>query len=545
MELFGLLEASLAEKEISPSDDLVDLINKRINPPKPVTKDEVYIRTMFLVSDQINSYGGRFPQEELAKIVELVIDSPVMVGHKKEKLPIARNFKAELVEKDNVKWVKVWFYWLKSAEGALSLKENIDHGIYKECSVAFLFELPECSICKEDMRKCPHIPFKNYPIADNQDDKPCTSGVHSKAYFNYRGINQVLETSLVYRGAVPNTSISDELSFYRKEKIIPLEFVDFNYPFVSQTHSNIFFHLEDLSSLGGEFLVEPLYQGIRAQIHKSNQEVRIFDKNGNEISQKFPSLQNAIRQYDKDFILDGEIVKYRGKSRIPRQELFEYLFNSTSRDDFGFRFKLFDILYLNSDLTFLPLEQRKKIIEENFEDNSPVQKVRYQKAEANDLPSFIRRISSSEGAVIKLISSSYFSPQSWWLYKKNLEIDCLVKKVEKNKGGTYNYLCAISRNPEVKPKLDTPEGCAIESQDGLVDLGTTYSTHLEAKVGDVICVHADMIEKSQNGYRWVAPKVMEVRKDKNCSDSFSILERMCSCGLNLTSRSSEVKLKLD
>jgi hypothetical protein len=165
-ELLGKIEAKLQENFVGQtggeeiSDELIFLINSRIKPPKPVTKADVYIRTMFLVSDEVNSYGGRFPIEELPKIAELVIDSPVIVGHTKEKLPIARNFKAELAERNGKKWVKVWFYWLKNSKDALSLKENIDHGIYKECSLGFVFEFPECGICGEDMRRCQHIPFK-------------------------------------------------------------------------------------------------------------------------------------------------------------------------------------------------------------------------------------------------------------------------------------------------------------------------------------------------------------------------------------------------
>lgn len=67
-----------------------------------MTKEDIYVRTMFLVSDEVNSYGGRFPLKELFNIVDLVIDSPVMLGHIKERLPIARNFKTEVP--DQISW---------------------------------------------------------------------------------------------------------------------------------------------------------------------------------------------------------------------------------------------------------------------------------------------------------------------------------------------------------------------------------------------------------------------------------------------------------
>lgn len=205
--LLGKIEACLAEKEIEVSDDLVFLINTRIKPPLSVRKEDIYIRAMYLVSDQVNSFGGCFPLEEHPKLAELLVDSPVLVGHSKERLPIARNFKADLAEKDGANWIKVYFYWLKNSPEAESLKENIDHGIYKECSIAFSFEFPECSICKQDMRRCQHIPFRTYQ--DENENQV-------QAHFNYRNIIRVLETSLVSRGAVFGTSITNELYLFQK-----------------------------------------------------------------------------------------------------------------------------------------------------------------------------------------------------------------------------------------------------------------------------------------------------------------------------------------
>lgn len=205
--LLGKLDVLLAEKGIEVSDDLVFLINTRIKPPLPVKKEDIYIRAMYLVSDQVNSFGGCFPVDEHPRLAELLVDSPVLVGHSKEKLPIARNFKADLVEKDGANWIKVYFYWLKNSPEAESLKENIDHGIYKECSIGFSFEFPECSICKQDMRRCQHIPFRAYQTED---------GHQTQAHFNYRNITKVHETSLVYRGAVSGTSITNELNLFQK-----------------------------------------------------------------------------------------------------------------------------------------------------------------------------------------------------------------------------------------------------------------------------------------------------------------------------------------
>ncbi len=579
-ELLGKIEARLQEREEEISDELIFLINSRIKPPKPVTKEDVYVRAMFLASDEVNSYGGRFPTEELPNIANLVIDSPVIVGHTKEKLPIARNFKAELVERNERNWVKVWFYWLRNSKDALSLKENIDHGIYKECSLGFVFEFPECSICGEDMRRCQHIPFRTYQTEDGQKE----------AFFNYRNITRVLETSLVYRGAVPNTSMSDELLLYQKHdckgqgcklgriykdvvegaldkaglsdkvelvggvcdegysdhdldiicppqlevlvlealpqsyrskihfaqslsepKIAPFEFIAPAKPQKTNSSSNEIFDLDDFASLQGEFLIEPKYDGVRAQIHKRDKEVRILTDEGNRIESKFPHLVKDVLARDQEsFILDGEIVKYKGNSRLSHKEVAGYIHEKDNPpDDFHFKFKFFDILYLDGDNTALfPLEERKELLEKSFADTDFIHKVKYEKSTAEELPSKIKSVATSEGAMIKRKDSKYSDHRAWYKWKRHHELDVLVTGVEKNRGGSYNYACAVG------------------SRSDPILIGTTYSTSVQAKVGDIIRVRVDYVTKSDDRFTWYAPRVLDRRSDKKEPDPISILERM-------------------
>jgi len=172
----------------------VNLINQNIKPPVPLEASQVLIRAMYIVSDATNSYQGRFDRSDLPSIAKLFIDSPVLIGHDKSGLPVARNFWAETVEKDGQLWIKSYFYWLKDVEGANRLRLNIDSGIYKECSVSFTYAMPECSACGKDIRFCGH------QVGDG-------------VFFYYRGVEKILETSLVYRGSVPDTSMTNQLDF--------------------------------------------------------------------------------------------------------------------------------------------------------------------------------------------------------------------------------------------------------------------------------------------------------------------------------------------
>ena len=63
----GRVIARLAEPTEALPPDLVALINQNVKPPTPVTADDVYVRAMYIVSDQVNSFGGRFPVDEHAR----------------------------------------------------------------------------------------------------------------------------------------------------------------------------------------------------------------------------------------------------------------------------------------------------------------------------------------------------------------------------------------------------------------------------------------------------------------------------------------------
>jgi DNA ligase-1 len=57
-------------------------------------------------------------------------------------------------------------------------------------------------------------------------------------------------------------------------------------------------------------LVEDKYDGIRAQAHCSGDEVQIFSRTCDEITESFPELSDALAGLPKDAILDGEIVAW-------------------------------------------------------------------------------------------------------------------------------------------------------------------------------------------------------------------------------------------
>jgi hypothetical protein len=177
-------------------DFLVNQINKNIRPPRKATAENVNIRVMYLLNNLVNSHGGRFKRADLVSLSRLIIDTSVLIGHDRSSAPLARNFHAEIEQKEETLWLKSYFYWPKSNDGEPDrLLEKIDSGILKECSISFIYTMPQCSECGQDIRNCPH-------------EADAGSGTH----FIYKDITRVLETSLVSRGSVRGTYITDKLS---------------------------------------------------------------------------------------------------------------------------------------------------------------------------------------------------------------------------------------------------------------------------------------------------------------------------------------------
>jgi hypothetical protein len=181
-------------------DHLIQILNQNIKPLKTAAPENVNIRAMYIVNDRVNSHGGRFHIDDLEKLAILLIDTPVLIGHDHSKPPMARTFHAEIESRENQIWLKSYFYWPKSESANDNFLQNIDSGIYKECSISFSFDYPECSLCGLDMRHCPH-----------EIDPLAIAGDISKAHFIYKNISQVFETSLVLKGAVKGTHITDKL----------------------------------------------------------------------------------------------------------------------------------------------------------------------------------------------------------------------------------------------------------------------------------------------------------------------------------------------
>lgn len=177
-------------------DEDVRIINSLKNPPPvPVSERDVYVRRCRLAGDAVDAYFGCFRTDDLPKLLSLVQGSPLLVGHDKRSLGVARFFGGSVEELKGHRYIMPKFYWLRGHSSAEDLRVAIDGGLYNEASLSFCYQTPTCSACGKDVRQCEHLPGARGPDG-------------STVFYYYDNVVAVLEGSLVYRGAEPGTGFS-------------------------------------------------------------------------------------------------------------------------------------------------------------------------------------------------------------------------------------------------------------------------------------------------------------------------------------------------
>lgn len=184
----------LLTEQVRVSEEDIQIINNLPNPPLvPVTAREVYVRRCRLAGDAIDAGYGRFRPADLPLLLNLLQGAPALIGHRKDTLGVARFFGGQLWKdpQSETTYVVPKFYWMRAHSASEDLRVNIDGGIYNEASLGFIFRRPTCAVCGEDIRRCDHIPGRDYE--------------GQRCFFYYDEIVRVTEGSLVYRGAQPGT----------------------------------------------------------------------------------------------------------------------------------------------------------------------------------------------------------------------------------------------------------------------------------------------------------------------------------------------------
>ena len=313
---------------------------------------------------------------------------------------------------------------------------------------------------------------------------------------------------------------------------------------------------EIVKRLGTPVWVEDKYDGIRAQLHRDGEDVRLYSRDLHDISGQFPEVVEGARGLEWNGILDGEILAYRDGTVMPFQSLQARLGRKSPsaaiRAEVPVIYVAFDVLGVGRDgpvdgpvraLLREPLEDRRRQLEAlrlpladdggTFALSHLVSVTTSDGLEDAFMSARERR---NEGLMVKDPRSIYSPGRrglGWLKMKKALAtIDCVVVGVEVGHGKRHGVLS------------DYTFAVRDTDADRLVTIGKAYSGLTDAEIAEmtawfeahtiqrfgryrqveptiVVEVAFDVIVRStrhQSGFSLRFPRIAQLRPDKSVDE---------------------------
>lgn len=322
-------------------------------------------------------------------------------------------------------------------------------------------------------------------------------------------------------------------------------------PMLAQLSPEIKTSVEELATT----ICETKYDGIRIQIHKKDDEIKIFTRRLENISKAVPEVIDYVRDAfpDVDFIAEGEIIVTKDGKPISFQQILHRIRRKydveKAIENVPLTLYLFDLLYFKESYVDLPLKERRAKLEEIV---TLSDKVRLSRAifvnpenyeEAIDL--FNESIAAGhEGIMIKDTKSPYIPGiRGKKMLKFKAEPETLDMVVV---GGTYgigkranfigSYQVALMGDDgELKTTAYVATGLSDDQLQELTDIMqklkiSERGTQIVVKPELILEIAYSEIVKSpdyESGYSLRFPVVKRIREDLN-SDSIDTVERLKS-----------------
>ncbi|MEA2549762.1 MAG: ligase 1, partial [Chloroflexota bacterium] len=307
---------------------------------------------------------------------------------------------------------------------------------------------------------------------------------------------------------------------------------------------------EIVKRLGIPVWVEDKYDGIRAQLHRQGDDVRLYSRDLHDISGQFPEVVEGARGLAWNGILDGEILAWRDGAVLPfialQARLGRKSPSAAIRAEVPVIYVAFDVLGLGGDdnapvaaLLREPLEDRRRRLEGLglplagdggvFALSHLVSVTSDEALEDAFLGARERR---NEGLMVKDPRSIYSPGRrglGWLKMKKALAtIDCVVVGVEvghgKRHGVLSDYTFAV-RDTDNDRLVTIGKAYSGLTDAEIAEMTTWFEAHTIQRFGRyrqvepsvVVEVAFDVIVRSkrhQSGYSLRFPRIANLRPDK-------------------------------
>lgn len=316
-------------------------------------------------------------------------------------------------------------------------------------------------------------------------------------------------------------------------------------PMLAQIAGSIDLALNDID----EPEMEVKYDGARIQVHKSGENIKIFSRRLENITQALPEVFSELKItiLPENIICEGEVVAYKDGKIAPFQYVLRRLRRkhqiSELSEKIPLKLFLFDCLLVeNRSLIDLPLKERRNIlissikeseivkIAENIVSKDPFEIKEFYDKSVKD---------GHEGIIIKDYLSQYqpgARGKKWLKIKRTLEtLDLVVIGAEWGEGRRKKWLSSLLlgiRNEEGNflPIGKVATGLSDELFNELTEQLTPLILEEKGKIVTlmpkiVVEVLYDEIQyspKYESGFALRFPRVIRIRDDKDAYDSDTI-----------------------
>ncbi|HJT47823.1 MAG TPA: ATP-dependent DNA ligase [Nitrososphaeraceae archaeon] len=301
------------------------------------------------------------------------------------------------------------------------------------------------------------------------------------------------------------------------------------------------------------------YDGIRAQMHKSGQQIRLFSRKLSDITNAFPELASAAWDTKlssseiEDFILDGEVMAFQNGKPLHFQELQKRIHKKNLTEQIMAEtplvYVVFDVMYLNGkSLIKMSIKERKQILS-NMHFKEPIVSSTYKlvNSEEDIIAMFEKsRDIGHEGLVLKDPDSHYHPGRRgkyWVKLKKELDtIDAVIVIAEyghgKRAGVLSDYTFAVRDDGKDNSNSVSKLRTIGKAYSGLTDDEIHQITkrlksimikdegiRIIVKPEVVLEIAFDSIQKSDrhnSGFALRFPRIKNIREDKSVSDIDSL-----------------------
>ena len=286
------------------------------------------------------------------------------------------------------------------------------------------------------------------------------------------------------------------------------------------------FDIEDMNELqgfSGNWFIQEKYDGMRVQLHKIDNVVKIYSYNEKDITEKCEDIVKILKEkHFGDCILDAELILFDKDEALHRADTISHVFKN-QYPDATLRCHVFDIMrHDERDLVEEELQDRMKIIFNNYSIHSdellafPSKKDTREADNLKDVEEYsktIMEMPTSEGVVIKDATSTYYigtkKNPKWIKWKKFVDLDLVVLAKKTTKSNMFSY--TLGAGPALDMDSDFIEEVEVKGKKGkYMNVGKATNTQIDVDVGDIIRVKVDEVKKNGDRYTLFSAKPIEI-----------------------------------